>query len=131
MERPKQINNPTGGWKQCPKCLGKWQGRRKGHRCSDPEGSVYVIKADALAGVYKIRKSENPQRRLADLRTASPTPLSLHSSWCVRSYSFLEIQLHKRYADQRLHGEWFQLTDEHLQDLSAFVTLYLQSALLP
>ena len=64
---------------------------------------VYFIRAET--GQIKIGISYDPVGRLHDLRGASPVPLKLLGA--IPGGIEQEIALHKRFAKQRLHGEWF------------------------
>lgn len=63
---------------------------------------LYLIEG---AGRVKIGRSQNPQRRLSTLQTGCPCDLRI---WALASDSgHLEAWLHLRFAEHRLHGEWF------------------------
>ncbi len=64
---------------------------------------VYFIRAESSQ--IKIGISYDPVGRLHDLRGASPVPLKLLGT--IPGGIEQEIALHKRFAKQRLHGEWF------------------------
>lgn len=66
---------------------------------------VYFIQA-AESGRVKIGIAANPVRRLAELQTGSPEPLRILG--VIPGGARLESQLHARFADDRLHGEWFR-----------------------
>ena len=69
------------------------------------EGSfVYFIGGDD--GLIKIGRSRNPEARAAELQTGSPVPLRVLAS--VSGDSRLEAQYHRRFADFRVRGEWFE-----------------------
>lgn len=71
--------------------------------------NVYLIRCDATDSV-KIGIARDPLKRLAALQTANPSPLRLLGS--VVGGSDVEAQLHARFAEKRLTGEWFRLTNE-------------------
>lgn len=74
--------------------------------------SVYFIQAGD-DGLIKIGVAGNAYQRLAGLQTSSPVPLRL-----VAAISGVgqvrEVELHKRFAHLRAHGEWFHPTPELL-----------------
>jgi hypothetical protein len=71
--------------------------------------SVYFITARET-GTVKIGCARDPKDRLAKLQTASPAKLVLEAT--IFGSHETEIQLHARFAEQRVRGEWFKLTDE-------------------
>jgi Meiotically up-regulated gene 113 len=79
-------------------------------------GVVYLIQAGTY---YKIGKSrlKNPHRRWMGLNLPWPGQL-LHSITCD-DCAEMEAMLHQRFAEKRLHGEWFALNDEDIQAIQA------------
>ena len=64
----------------------------------------YIIK-DKNTGLYKIGKSNNPKNREKTLQAEKPTYQlikTFNKNW--------ESLLHKKYKEQRLRGEWFNLS---------------------
>lgn len=64
----------------------------------------YIIK-DKNTGLYKIGKSNNPKNREKTLQAEKPTYELIkifNKNW--------ETHLHKKYKQQRLRGEWFNLS---------------------
>lgn len=76
---------------------------------------VYAIR-DARNRV-KIGKSKDPQRRLRELEVGNPEALELFCSAEVRDASSLERDLHRKFANENLRGEWFQLPEEEQAEL--------------
>jgi hypothetical protein len=75
-------------------------------------GSVYVVEAPAV-GRQKIGHTlRDPLVRLRGLQNGSPVLLELRCSFDASPE--IETRLHKRFADRRLHGEWFELTEEQI-----------------
>jgi hypothetical protein len=76
----------------------------------EADGYVYFIVAEGCDRV-KIGYSRDPTVRLNELQTGSPFPLRI-----VRVIpacrGTLETRVHKHFADLRLHGEWFRVTDD-------------------
>lgn len=63
---------------------------------------------------YKIGVAKDPQRRLKALQTGNPKVLKLLATGYRRSTKTafsVERQIHQGLKRQRLHGEWFRLTD--------------------
>jgi len=75
-------------------------------------GSVYVLEAPAV-GRQKIGHTvRDPLVRLRGLQGGSPVLLELRCSF--EAPKDVEAQLHDRFADCRLHREWFELTEKQL-----------------
>jgi len=86
-----------------------------------PVDRVYVIEAQGL-GRYKIGHTKNElERRVKAMQTGSPVVLSL-LCWCLGD-SGLEAELHDKFKDCRLHGEWFELGPSKLDELCAIVKI--------
>lgn len=67
--------------------------------------SVYFIRAKA-SGLIKIGYSGNVEARLSQLQTGSAETLELAA--VLEGPPELERALHRAYAEERLHGEWFR-----------------------
>jgi len=82
--------------------------------CLEPEsagqrgGEVYFVRAET--GQIKIGFSLAAWSRLEALQTGSPVRLQLLTT--TPGDQALEHDLHRRFADARLHGEWFRPTPE-------------------
>lgn len=70
---------------------------------------VYVIGC-ANSSTVKIGVSDDPERRLRQIQYMSPVPLQV--LWSGPGGNALERALHKHFAEQRSHGEWFTFTDQ-------------------
>lgn len=80
---------------------------------------VYVIGMVGQRPV-KIGHSGNPWSRLQALQTANPIPLELRAAYVGGRE--LEEQLHERFADIRMHGEWFDFGNaDPLVHVSEFI----------
>jgi hypothetical protein len=66
--------------------------------------TVYFITSSA--GPIKIGHAKNPHRRMRDLQLAGPSELTLAA--IVEGPVSLERSYHARFAEHRLHGEWFR-----------------------
>ncbi len=66
---------------------------------------VYFVQARHL-GLIKIGFSGNPQKRLNSLKTGSPDELNILK--VIKGSPRLEAELHRRFASDRVRGEWFK-----------------------
>jgi hypothetical protein len=73
-----------------------------------PEQLVYVIQA-AESGRIKIGVARDPYRRLAELQVGSPEQLELIG--VAPGGRKRELELHAELRHDRLHGEWFELSN--------------------
>ena len=71
------------------------------------ESFVYFI-ADGH-GRVKIGRSTHPAGRLAQLQTGTGLPLTLIGA--IPGDRIVEAQMHERFAERRLQGEWFTQDD--------------------
>lgn len=73
-------------------------------------GYVYVVRAN---GLYKIGSAKDLDRRLRQLRTASPYLEEIDFIVCV-AYREIEKHLHALFSQKREAGEWFSLHEDDL-----------------
>lgn len=71
------------------------------------EQFIYFIRSSE--GFVKIGLSNNPEKRLKTLQTASPYKLDL--AYKMKGNESLEKYLHLLFAPYRAYGEWFQFSD--------------------
>lgn len=83
-------------------------------------GYIYLLHA-AGTNRYKIGLTTDINRRIGQIGKQSPFPIKLVHSFrtdnCVKS----EEELHRKYDSFRIHGEWFELTEEHVEEFKAIV----------
>lgn len=79
---------------------------------------VYLIGSPG-SPLVKIGWTDNPERRLRHLQTGSPVPLKLLALF--EGGHIVEAELHRRFADKRQHGEWFDLGQDPVGVVSPFV----------
>lgn len=103
-------------WGECGSrweiCFGHYKGNTATFiRLVEPceQSYVYFIEGEGLARI-KIGYSEDPEKRLKQLSTGSPTKLRLVKK--VRGDADLEKELHKRFEHLRYDKEWFHATRE-------------------
>lgn len=68
---------------------------------------LYVMQIHGMAPV-KVGVSKNPEERRKSIQTGAPTPVRL--LWEASGGYPLERALHRRFAEYRTKGEWFDLT---------------------
>lgn len=80
-------------------------------------GSVGYLYAFGCEGHIKLGKSQNPERRLEQLSTAAPQPITklLIRRVPACSLAYTEAWLHQRFADYRVHGEWFSVSEQEVR----------------
>jgi len=96
------------------KAYGKYEPAELGDSQPHPRAYVYFV-ADRTQGAVKIGYSASPQARLSNLQTSTPSKLELLVA--IEGDLQTERQLHKRFANYRLTGEWFRLAG----DLAAYI----------
>ena len=84
------------------------------------KGSVYILH-DPISGWYKIGKSKNAIKRKKDIERGTVANFYFAAIFhlCIENSSTeskLECELHRRFEDFRVAGEWFNLTDKHLNE---------------
>jgi hypothetical protein len=88
---------------------------------------IYLVR-DRETGFVKIGKSIDPQTRIQTLiRQATLQPKAndyvFIAYWLDRN--FVEKKLHERYADKRVRGEWFCLTNK---DIEAILNIWVRGS---
>ncbi|MEZ4641772.1 MAG: GIY-YIG nuclease family protein [Chloroflexota bacterium] len=120
----KHISYFTGSFWKLPEIGGK-KAPRKSQIASQPVDNtdyVYLIRMGRTK-MYKIGKTNDPQGRVANLQTASPYKLKLLHTFKADNASAAEEALHAKFYAVRQEGEWFKLSDEEREKLTA-VTEY-------
>lgn len=80
---------------------------------------IYLIK-DETTGLIKIGRSDDPEHRLKTLiKQATLMPyenrFTLLFTW--EDYPYIESVLHDTYKEERVRGEWFDLSPEAIKDI--------------
>jgi predicted GIY-YIG superfamily endonuclease len=79
------------------------------------EGFVYLL--EAQTGIFKIGSSKNVARRVAQLQTASPFPLTLRHYFAAKNARKVELELHSHFVSRRIRNEWFQLNSQEITSI--------------
>ena len=77
---------------------------------------VYFIEG---GGYTKIGKADDPQKRLRELQTGSPFPLTL--KFVTEGGFEKESQIHSALSKYRVNGEWFEITYDWCDEFVDFL----------
>lgn len=83
---------------------------------------VYLFKCGKFV---KIGRTKSLGARLDAMRTGNPYAIGPLFSILTQHPKEVEATLHDFYSAQRRLGEWFELTDEHLNEIERAVELAL------
>lgn len=83
------------------------------------KGYVYLIRAIEPNSHYKIGLSKEPVTRIEKLDVKLPFPVEVIHLIKTDNMRGLELSLHEKYADKRVNGEWFALTDADVLEIRA------------
>jgi len=86
-------------------------------------GYVYVLNSDS--GFYKIGRTLKPTSRIKTFSVKLPYMVTYRLVIKSDDYVQLEKDLHERYSDVRVDGEWFNLTPQDIVDLQEEYQKYL------
>ncbi len=84
---------------------------------TDRSGTVYLIRADNE--LYKIGCTTNVDRRLAALRAQSPCEIKLVCTIEAQDRYEAEHNLHHVFHKKRIRGEWFELDEADIEQITA------------
>lgn len=84
-------------------------------------GYLYVIEVD---GNYKIGISKNVKKRFGEYTKMAVEPKVIILEYC-KKYAILEKDLHKKYEDKNVRGEWFRLNEKDINDIRTYIQPYL------
>lgn len=82
------------------------------------KSGIYILYS---CGYYKIGITTNINKRISDLQTGNPFLIQLVFFKIVNDASDLESELHKKYKNKNVLGEWFWLNNEDIQDIRSAV----------
>lgn len=77
-------------------------------KARNPQGYVYLIQSST--GHYKIGHTANPLKRLRTFEAKLPFEIEYVHLIATTNRFALEKELHTKFADRRVRGEWFALT---------------------
>ena len=76
---------------------------------------LYVVKCNEF---YKIGITDNINSRMTSLRIGNPYKLELHLCSYFDNAEEVEKQLHKKFEEKHVNGQWFKLLAEDLEFLT-------------
>ena len=83
-------------------------------------GYIYLIKCGRF---HKIGKASDVLNRLQTLQTGNPYKLKIIHTFKAKDYSKAERLLHARYNYWRRRGEWFELNENQIKEITRVVSL--------
>jgi predicted GIY-YIG superfamily endonuclease len=83
------------------------------------EKYVYLI-SDTNSYSYKIGVSNNPEKRIKSLQTGNDNKLKIIHKVQCQYYNDVETALHNSYQFFKINGEWFELTDDDVNNFPEF-----------
>lgn len=84
---------------------------------SKKHGFVYLIRS--TNGEYKIGKTKNMTKRMGWFGISLPFKVeTIHTIECD-DMDEVETSLHNRFADKRLNGEWFALSESDVEEIKS------------
>lgn len=84
------------------------------------KGTVYVIESEGHPYCKIGVTGGDPQKRLVSFQIGSPFKLSIIVEIYSPDCQHLEELLHERFENKRVRGEWFNLTDEDIDELKKY-----------
>jgi hypothetical protein len=83
---------------------------------TEKDSYIYLMK-NTRNGYTKIGISKNPKHREKTLQSEEPE-IDLIWKKEIPNAIGREIELHKKYSDKRIRGEWFDLTEQDIQNIT-------------
>ena len=78
---------------------------------------VYVFKCEDY---YKIGYTRSIENRISAIKGSNPFPVTVLGVWCFDKLSqatAFEADLHEKFQHRRIHGEWFKLLINELEEI--------------
>lgn len=80
---------------------------------------VYIM-FDSNTGYFKLGRSKNPAYRERTLQSEKPTISIVYFS---KAEIDIEKQLHEKYKQKRIRGEWFSLTVKDVEEIKSIIKI--------
>lgn len=111
------LNLRKGNSTQCRICASK--NKTSIYQQGDKLRQLYIFK---LNQYYKIGVTNNWEKRLDNI--SRMTPYKISKVLVVDNYQGLEKKLHTKYKDYCVHGEWFNLSEEQVNQLYTELVIF-------
>lgn len=85
------------------------------------QGYVYLIKAEN--GLYKIGRSNDPANRRKTFGIKLPFKVDFEAIILRDDMVAAECELHERFKHRRVDGEWFDLSNEEVEQIKAMTNV--------
>lgn len=82
-------------------------------------GYIYLLRAVVPDNYYKIGLSIDPVKRIESMGVLLPFPIKPLHQFPTNHRFRAEKQLHDKYANKRVNGEWFALSEQDVKDICA------------
>lgn len=90
--------------------------RNNRNKVDNSNTNVYLIK-DTKTGLIKIGSSNNPERRLVELKNQYENDDLVLVAYVENVEQKLETEIHNNYKNQNKINEWFELSNEDVQEI--------------
>jgi hypothetical protein len=91
--------------------------KSKWETSAENKGFVYLLWAEN--GLHKIGKAKSIDDRVHNLGIKIPIKTKLIHAFKTEDRNKAEADLHQRYAEKREHGEWFDLNEQDIAEITA------------
>jgi hypothetical protein len=98
------------------------ESRKSAKKVSKQRVTGYVYLVAGEGGVYKIGKTTQLDKRVNFFEIKLPFPIELVCVIPSDDISGLERQMHKRFADKHVNGEWFKLTQQEVEEIKSMAS---------
>lgn len=95
---------------------------------NNSKGWVYFFQCETTRRI-KIGWARHPECRLQDIKGMSPTQISIAAAY--RGTPVDEKRAHEKFATYRLHGEWFNPSDELLTEIGRVIEVHGEKPWVP
>lgn len=85
----------------------------------DASGYVYVIYLDSPERFYKVGMAKHFDSRFSAHQCSSPFDLCVACAFFVENMRGSERAIHAMFAEKRVRGEWFRLSEGDLRTIAA------------
>ena len=99
--------------------MNSWKRTPAPPKAEPKPGYIYLVASSN--GTYNIGRTAAPDKRMQLFRVKLPFDVELECVIKTSDMLGLERELHKRFADKRVNGEWFALSPEDVEYIKSLV----------